>query len=61
MVRMAEAGAEDIHIAAVSGHSIQKTRAILETYIPRTRKMAEQAVLKWEKSENPPEKSENRL
>jgi hypothetical protein len=44
MVRMAEAGATPIEIAAVSGHSIEETMRILETYIPRNRLMALAAV-----------------
>lgn len=48
MVRMAEAGAEITDIAAVSGHTITATQQILETYIPRTKKMAERAILAWE-------------
>lgn len=49
MVRMAEAGAEITDIAAVSGHTIAATVQILETYIPRTRRMAERAILAWER------------
>lgn len=48
MVRLAEAGATDIEIAAVSGHDIDQTRRILETYIPRTAAMASAAVAKLE-------------
>jgi integrase len=36
MVRMAEAGASDAQIAAVSGHSIEQTRRILELAESRT-------------------------
>ena len=50
MVQMAEAGAELQDISAVSGHSIEKTKTILETYIPRTRKMAARAINLWEES-----------
>ena len=48
MVRMAEAGCTTQQIAAVSGHEIATTTRILDTYIPRTAKMAEAAILKWE-------------
>lgn len=48
MVRMAEAGAEITDIAAVSGHTIAATVQILETYLPRTKKMAERGILAWE-------------
>lgn len=48
MVRMGEAGAEMHQIAAVSGHTIETTRQILETYLPRTLKMARGAIDLWE-------------
>lgn len=48
MVRMGEAGAEIHQIAAVSGHSIEATKQILETYLPRTVKMARGAISLWE-------------
>jgi integrase len=48
MVRMSEAGCTTQQIAAVSGHEIATTTRILDTYIPRTARMAEAAILKWE-------------
>ena len=48
MVRMAEAGATDAQIAAVSGHSIEQTRRILDTYIPRRGEVAAGAIAAWE-------------
>lgn len=48
MVRMAEAGAEIHQIAACSGHSIERTRQILETYLPRTLEMGKAAIAQWE-------------
>jgi hypothetical protein len=45
---MAEAGATDIQIAAVSGHTIEETKKILETYIPRNAAMARAAVERLE-------------
>lgn len=51
MVRMAEAGAEIHQIAAVSGHSIESTKTILETYLPRSAEMARAAVRQWEGKE----------
>ena len=51
IVLMGEAGATEAQIAAVSGHNIENTRQILETYLPRTVKMAEGAIRKWEQSE----------
>lgn len=49
-VRMAEAGATEAQISAVSGHTIETTRQILETYLPRTRAMAQGAITKWEEA-----------
>lgn len=49
MVRMGEAGAEIHQIAAVSGHTIETTKNILETYLPRTLKMARGAIDLWER------------
>ncbi len=48
MVQMGEAGAEIHQIAAVSGHSIETTKSILETYLPRTVEMANAAIAQWE-------------
>jgi hypothetical protein len=44
MLRMAEAGATVPQIASVSGHSIEVTQRILETYLPRNRDLAEIAI-----------------
>jgi integrase len=44
MLRMAEAGATEPQIASVSGHSIDSTTRILETYLPRNRDLAEIAI-----------------
>jgi integrase len=44
MLRMAEAGATVPQIASVSGHSIDATQRILETYLPRNRDLAEIAI-----------------
>ena len=54
---MAEAGATDSQIGAVSGHSIEKTRAILKTYIPRMAKIAARAIAAWEKLDRPKDDS----
>lgn len=48
-VNMALAGATETEIAAIAGWSIQQTRGILETYLPRNVEMAKNAVTKWEK------------
>jgi integrase len=44
MIRMAEAGATAPQIASVSGHSIESTQRILDTYLPRNRDLAEIAI-----------------
>ncbi len=51
IVLMGEAGCTETQIAAVSGHSIEGTRQILETYLVRTAKMGRAAIRKWEESE----------
>lgn len=48
MVRMAEAGATAVQIAAVSGHTIDQTSRILDTYIPRRSEIAAGAIDAWE-------------
>lgn len=49
MVRMASAGATDLQIAAVSGHTVEQTRRILDTYIPRRGVVAAGAISAWER------------
>ena len=49
MVRMAEAGATTAQIAAVSGHTIDQTSRILDTYIPRRGEVAAGAIDAWER------------
>ena len=46
LVRLAEAGCTTPEIAAISGHSIERTERILEVYLPRTRAMASAAIAK---------------
>lgn len=43
---MAKGGATEAQIAAVTGHSIERTRTILETYLPRTFELSEVGVSK---------------
>lgn len=50
MVRLGEIGVPIQQIAAVSGHTIEQTQRILETYLPRTAKMSEAAILAWEQN-----------
>lgn len=47
-VRLGEAGCTGIEISAITGHSLDETQRILETYVPRTLKMARNALAKWE-------------
>lgn len=44
VLAMAEGGATETQIAAVTGHSIERTRQILETYVPRTLALAQEGV-----------------
>lgn len=48
VVRLAECGCTEAEIAAVTGHKIDTCRRILETYLPRTTKMAQNAIHKLE-------------
>jgi len=44
MLRMAEAGATTPEIASVSGHSINSTQRILDTYLPHGRILVQAAI-----------------
>jgi integrase len=44
VVRLAEAGATVPWITAITGHATDECEKIIETYMPRTRRMAEEAV-----------------
>jgi hypothetical protein len=46
MVSMALAGATVPEIASVSGHSVETTQRILDTYLPRNRELGELAITK---------------
>lgn len=46
---LAEAGATVPEIAAVTGHSLKHVTSILETYLSRTRHLADSAIIKLEK------------
>ena len=48
-VRLSEAGATPQEVAAITGHTIDQTTKILETYIPRTQAMADAAIAKLAK------------
>lgn len=48
VVRLAEAGCTPPEIAAITGHQLDRTARILETYLPRTTPMAEAAIHKLE-------------
>lgn len=49
-VRLAEAGCTAPEIAAITGHSIERTQRILDTYVPRTTSMAQNAIAKLERN-----------
>lgn len=46
VVWLAEAGCQVPEIAAITGHSLNRTSAILEVYLPRNSRMAENAIAK---------------
>ncbi len=48
VVRLAEAGCTVPEIAAITGHQLDRTARILETYLPRNGTMAEAAIRKLE-------------
>jgi hypothetical protein len=50
VVRLAEAGCSVPEIAAVTGHSIDRTARILEVYLPRTAPMARSAVARLDQA-----------
>jgi integrase len=47
MTRMGEASVTEIEMAAVSGHSIDRSRQILQTYVITSTPMADTAIRKW--------------
>ena len=49
MVCLAEAGSTVPEVAAITGHTVDQTQKILETYLPRTFEMAQNAIDKWER------------
>lgn len=51
MTRMAEASATETEMAAVSGHSIDRSRQILQTYVVASTPMADSAIRKWAERE----------
>lgn len=52
VVALGEAGCTPQEVAAITGHSIDRTLHILETYMPRTQKMAKAAILARERAGN---------
>jgi hypothetical protein len=47
MIWLAEIGVPLPQIAAISGHSIERTTAIIDEYIPRTERLARSAIDAW--------------
>jgi integrase len=58
MTRMGEASVTETEIAAVSGHSIDRSRQILQTYVITSTPMADTAIRKWAEYEKVLEKQE---
>ena len=50
VVALAEADCTESQIASVTGHEIEESRQILETYLPRNLNIARAAILKWEQN-----------
>ena len=48
VVRLAEAGCTVPEIASLTGHRIDRTEKIIETYLPRSRRLAQTAITKLE-------------
>lgn len=48
VVMLAESGCKVPEIAAVTGHSIERTERIIDVYFVRTKSMAQSAIAKWE-------------
>ena len=51
-VRLREADCSDLDIVAITGHSIERTKQILQTYLPPTTVASFNAVAKWERNES---------
>jgi hypothetical protein len=51
MLELALCGVPEAQIASLSGHSIEQTRRILDTYLPRRGELALAAVERWEANE----------
>lgn len=62
VVRLAEASCTIPEIASITGHDIDVCQRIVDTYLPRTRRLAARAILKLESPgrKRPAEKSETR-
>jgi len=59
MTRMGEASVTETEMAAVSGHSIDRSRQILQTYVITTTPMADTAIRKWAEYEKVLERQGN--
>jgi hypothetical protein len=46
---LAEAGCTELEIASITGHSYAQVHRILEVYLPRTRALADAAIMKLER------------
>jgi integrase len=61
VVRLGEAGCSVPEIAAVTGHTIDRTARILEVYLPRTAPMARAAVARLDQARSDRTKAEPKL
>jgi integrase len=59
IVRLAEAGCTIPEIASVSGHGIDYCQRIIDRYLPRTRALAQAAVIKLDRSQTPRPRDSN--
>lgn len=52
VTRLFEAGNETAHIASISGHSLKAAEAIIDRYLARTGRLADDAIAKLERERN---------
>lgn len=61
VVRMAEAGCTVPQIASITGHTIQRTQQIIDTYFVATEATARAAIDRWEQHQPGPESNDGAL
>ena len=50
VVALGVAGCTESEVSQITGHEIERTRRILETYLPRNVEIARAAIAKWERN-----------